>query len=90
MTFQRSYIPARYLWSSPFVRWQGSLADVSSNELAVTVTADALAQRKFDIGATTTLVVGQTVRQPDSFYVAPYIAARLGAVGLSGPVIVCP
>lgn len=87
VNFERSFIPARYLWSSPFVRWQGSLADVSSNELAVAVTAAALAQRKFDISALTTLIVGQTVPQPDSFYVAPYIAARLGAVGVSGPVI---
>src|ERR1700728_2599439 len=87
MIFERSYLPCRHLWSSPFVRWQGSIADISSNELAIAVTADAMAQRDLEIGAVTTIVVGQTVPQPDSFYAVPYIAARLGAAGVTGPLI---
>lgn len=87
MKFERSYLPVRHLWSSPFIRWQGSLANVSSNELAVLVTADAIAQRNLDAGAITSLVVGQTVPQNDSFYAPPYIATRLGAPKISGPLI---
>ena len=39
MKFERAALSAGHLWSSPFVRWQGSLADVSSLDLAVAVTA---------------------------------------------------
>ena len=28
MKFNRTALPVAHLWSSPFVRWQGSLADV--------------------------------------------------------------
>ena len=50
MKFQRAALSAAHLWSSPFARWQGSLADVSSLDLAVAVTGDALAARDFDRG----------------------------------------
>ena len=43
MKFERAALSAGHLWSSPFVRWQGSLADVSSLDLAVAVTHDAQA-----------------------------------------------
>jgi acetyl-CoA C-acetyltransferase len=83
--FERSYLPLRHLWTSPFVRWQGSIADVSSNDLALTVTASALKRRAFDFESLSSLVFGQTIPQNDSFYAVPYLASRLGAGGLSGP-----
>ena len=48
MKFERAALSAAHLWSSPFVRWQGRLADVSSLDLAFAVTRDALAARQFD------------------------------------------
>lgn len=48
MKFKSAFLSSRHLWSSPFVRWQGSLADVSSLDLAVAVTRDALSKRHFD------------------------------------------
>lgn len=85
MQFSNAYIPAGFAWSSPFVRWQGSLADVSSLDVAVAVTRDALAQRRFDPERITQLVMGTTVPQEDSFYAAPWTAARIGAPGVTGP-----
>lgn len=80
-------IPLGLAWSSPFVRWQGSLADVNSLELAATVTKEALARRDVDPGVITRLVMGWTVPQRESFYGAPTLAARLGATGVSGAML---
>lgn len=80
-------IPAGLAWSSPFTRWQGTLAEVSSLDLAADVTARALAQRGVDPGQLDGVVLGWTIPQPDIFYGAPTLAARLGAAGISGPMI---
>ena len=85
MKFERAALSAGHLWSSPFVRWQGSLAEISSLDLAVAVTRDALAARAFDPGRIAQLVLGTTIPQPGAFYAAPWIAARLGLAGISGP-----
>ena len=85
MRLERSALSARHLWSSPFVRWQGRLADVSSMELAVAVTRDALAARAVDVVTIEQLVLGTTVPQRGSFYAAPWLAARLGMPARTGP-----
>ncbi|MEP7301954.1 MAG: thiolase family protein [Caldimonas sp.] len=85
MKFQHAALSAGHLWSSPFVRWQGSLADVSSLDLAAAVTRDALAARRFDAGRVAQIVLGTTIPQQGSFYAAPWIAARLGMAGIGGP-----
>ena len=85
MKFQRAAFSSRHLWSSPFVRWQGRLADVSSLDLAVAVTRDALAQRHCELERIDQLVLGTTVPQPRSFYAVPWIASRLGLPGITGP-----
>lgn len=85
MKFNQAAIPIRHLWSSPFVRWQGALADVSSLDLAHAVTRDALAQRGADLTRISQIVLGATIAQPGSFYAAPWLAARLGMEGLTGP-----
>ena len=87
MKFSDAAVPSTALWSSPFVRWQGALADVSSTDLAVAVTASALARRGIDAEALDGLVTGQTVPQPGSFYLAPWLASRLSLNTLTGPSI---
>jgi len=75
MKFENAYIPLQAAWSSPFVRWQGPAADVSSLDVAAQVTARALQERGgFEIDE---LVLGLTVPQKESFYGAPTLAARL-------------
>lgn len=80
-------IPLGLAWSSPFVRWQGSLSEVSSLDLAAAVTRDALARADIDPGLITRLVMGWTVPQRESFYGAPTLAARLGATDVSGAML---
>lgn len=85
--FDAAAIPLGCAWSSPFVRWQGALAELSSPDLAVLVTERALADRQLEVNAMDRLVLGWTVPQPEIFYGAPTVAARLGAPTLSGPML---
>jgi acetyl-CoA acetyltransferase len=88
MKLENVFIPAPLLWSSPFIRWQGRTADVSSLDLAVQVTRDALAARQFDGAAEIDqLVFGSTIPQQSSFYAPPWVAARLGLPGVGGPLV---
>jgi acetyl-CoA acetyltransferase len=80
-------IPLGHAWSSPFAKWQGTLAEVPSLDLAVAVTSRALADRGVDAARFEGVVLGWTVPQKDIFYGAPTLAARLGAIGLTGPMI---
>jgi acetyl-CoA acetyltransferase family protein len=80
-------IPVRLGWSSPFVRWQGALSEVSSLDLAVDVTRRALAERDLPASELTSLVLGWTVPQPEIFYGAPTVAHRIGAAHASGPML---
>jgi acetyl-CoA C-acetyltransferase len=87
MRFNNAAIPAGMAWSSPFVKWQGSLSEVPSIDLAADVTGRALAARQVDPAQLDGLVLGWTTPQQDIFYGAPTLAARLGAGALSGPMI---
>ena len=87
MKYSNVAIPLGCVWSSPFARWQGSLAEVSSIDLAVSVTARALQDRRIDPAELKGIVLGWTVPQPEIFYGAPTVAARLGAAGVSGPMV---
>lgn len=87
MPFTRAAIPLGFAWSSPFAKWQGPLAEVSALDLAVGVTRRALADRDLPPGEVSQLVLGWTVPQLGSFYGATTVAARIGAEGVTGPMI---
>jgi acetyl-CoA acetyltransferase family protein len=85
--YERACIPIGGLWSSPFARWQGALSEVSSLDLAVLVARRALGDRGVAPDALTQLVLGWTVPQEGAFYGAPTVAARIGAPGITGPMV---
>ncbi|WP_063041621.1 thiolase family protein [Nocardia pseudovaccinii] len=87
MQYNDVAIPLGQAWSSPFAKWQGALAETSSLDLAVAVTSRALADRGVDVTRFDGVVMGWTVPQQDLFFGAPTLAARLGAVGLTGPMV---
>jgi len=87
MKYENVAIPAGMAWSSPFVKWQGSLAEVHSLDLAADVTGRALKERGVDPTQVQGLVLGWTIPQADIFYGAPTLAARLGAEAVTGPMI---
>jgi acetyl-CoA C-acetyltransferase len=87
MKYENVAAPANALWSSPFVRWQGALADVSSIDVAEAVTKRALAHRSIAADIVDEVVLGITIPQPGSFFGPPTLAARLGMSGVTGPMI---
>ena len=81
MKFTRAYIPVGGGWSSTFCRWQGALSELSSLDLAVSTTKRALVERSVPAEELTGIVLGWTVPQPEAFYGASTIAAKIGAPG---------
>jgi acetyl-CoA acetyltransferase family protein len=86
MKFENVCIPLRGAWSSPFVRWQGPIAEIDSLDLAHQVTERGLAEQDVE-WPLDELVLGTTIPQLHSFYGAPTLAARLGLGTISGPII---
>jgi acetyl-CoA acetyltransferase family protein len=87
MRFSKVAIPLGLAWSSPFCRWQGPLAELSSVDLAVDVTARALGERGLVPDQITHYVLGTTVPQLTSFFGVTTITRRLGAPDATGPTI---
>ena len=82
-----AYIPYGAYWSTPFARWQGSLAHLNSVEFAAHVGRAqiermGLAPESFDFAA-----FGQTVIQKGSFFGGPWLTAMMGMEGLAAPMV---
>lgn len=80
-----AWIPAGAWWCSPFVRWQGALAELHSLKFAAWSGARALARLGIDPAVLDFGVLGFTVPQSGSFYGLPWLAAELGAPHIAGP-----
>ncbi|MEP7181619.1 MAG: thiolase family protein [Betaproteobacteria bacterium] len=83
----RAEIPYGAYWSTPFARWQGSLAHLHSIEFAAHVAKGELARRgiapeRIDFG-----VLGLSVPQVHAFYGLPWLTGMAGAAGAAGPTI---
>ena len=87
MSLEKVHIPYGAYWSTPFSRWQGSLAGRHSMELAAESARTRLADRGIGVAELDGVVLGITVMQRRSFYGAPWLAAMIGAPELSGPTL---
>ena len=80
----KAFIPYGAYYSTPFARWQGSLA----NENAITFGAETskrwLADKNWDAKIFDYLILGITVGQPKMFYGGPWASALIGAVDTPG------
>ena len=85
MPLTDAYIPYGGYWSSPFARWEGSLAEHHPLELAAETTRDALAARDIPVDGFSSLFLGNTVPSRGSFYGAPWLAGMLGDDSITGP-----
>ncbi len=85
MSFTNSYIPYGGYWSTPFVKWQGSFANLHALKFAAEVANRALAEREISPNEFTSLYLGNTVPAPQSFYGTPWVAGLIGAEGITGP-----
>ena len=86
MSFKNVYIPYGGYWSTPFVKWQGNFANLHPIHFAAEITKRALADKKIPVSAFDALYLGMTVPSKSCFYGAPWLAALIGAEGITGPV----
>ena len=87
MQFKNTYVPYGGYWSTPFVRWQGSLANTHPIQLAGQTATRFLKERSIAPTTFDALFLGMTVPQRSSFYGAPWLAALIGAEGITGPIL---
>jgi acetyl-CoA acetyltransferase len=83
----RAEIPYGAYWSTPFARWQGSLAHLHSIEFAAHVARGELARRGIPAERIDHGVLGMSVPQPHAFYGLPWLTGMAGAGGVAGPTI---
>lgn len=86
MPFEKTYVPYGGYWSTPFVRWQGSFANLHTMKFAAEVTRKALEAREIPAETFTSLFLGYTIPSKRSFYGAPWLSGMIGAEGVTGPI----
>ncbi|UWQ96276.1 thiolase family protein [Rhodobacteraceae bacterium M385] len=82
-----AFIPYGAYWSTPFARWQGTLAHLNSVEFAAHVCRSELGRMNLTPDTFDFAAFGQTVLQPGSFYGGPWFTAMAGAEGLAAPMV---
>ena len=87
MAFERAFIPYGTGWSTPFVKWQGSFANLHPLKFAAQCAGLAFARGKVDPKSLDSLVLGFTVPSTQCFYGAPWVAGQIGAPDITGPMV---
>lgn len=87
MALEKPFIPYGGYWSTPFARWQGSLAPYHSIELAGQVGRSFLDTRGIPADTFDAVALGLTVPQRFWFYGAPWLAALIGRPEVTGPTL---
>jgi acetyl-CoA acetyltransferase len=82
-----AFIPYGAYWSTPFAKWQGTLANLNSVRLAAEVgrrflEAKRIPKERIDLG-----ILGITNPQPGSFYGLPWLTGMLGLERVPGPTV---
>jgi len=85
--FEQLEIPYGCYWSSPFVRWQGSMQHLHAVKFAACVARRELAKRNIDPKSFDAGVLGLSIYQHQSFYGTPWYMGLLGAPQAPGPTV---
>ena len=80
----KAYIPYGGYYSTPFARWQGSLANENSIVLGAATAKRFFEAKGWDPRIIDYVFVGSTVYQKQWFYSGPWAAAMMGADGVPG------
>jgi len=83
----KAFIPYSGYYSTPFARWQGSLANVNAITLGAETTKRWMANKNWDPNVLDYLILGITIGQPKVFYGGPWASALIGAAGIPGCVL---
>ncbi len=81
--YSKAFIPYRGYYSTPFSRWQGSLANENAIELGATTAKRWFGEKKITPEIFDYLVFGKTIGQPYTFYSSPLAAGMMGAERIS-------
>jgi acetyl-CoA acetyltransferase len=84
---KKAFIPYRGYYSTPFARWQGSLANENSIVLGAATSKRFFEAKGWDPRLLDYVLVGSTVYQPQWFYSGPWAAAMMGAEGSPGVLV---
>jgi len=87
VAFTKSYIPYGGYWTSPYVKWQGSFANLHALELAASTARKFFELRKVNPERFDNLYLGLTIPQLQCFYGGPWIAGMIGNEQITGPVV---
>lgn len=82
-----AYIPYGSYWSTPFAKWQGSIAHLHSMKLAANTARQFLQGRSFPLEKIDHAILGITNPQPSSFYGLPWVTGMMGLNGVAGPTV---
>ncbi len=80
----KAFIPHRGYYSTAFCRWQGSMANDNSIELASRTAARWFNHKNFDPALFDYVIFGNTISQLHQFYSAPWAAAMTGCESVPG------
>jgi len=82
--FENAYMPYRGYYSTPFSKWQMTLANEHSLVLAADTVKRWLDGKGVEPGSLDYLYLGYTIHQKQAFYGAPWVAGMIGAEGTPG------
>jgi len=80
----KAFIPYKGYYSTPFCRWQGSMATENAIVLCATTSKRWLAEKNWDPGMFDYLILGITIGQLHQFYASTWAAALMGAGHIPG------
>lgn len=83
----KAFIPYQGYYSTPFARWQGSLANENSIVLGAQTSKRFFESKGWDPKAFDYMMVGSTVYQKQWFYSGPWASALMGAVETPGVLV---
>ena len=83
----KAFVPFRGYYSTPFSRWQGSMANENSIVLAGNTSKRWLAEKNWDPKMFEYLILGITISQHHQFYASAWAAAIMGAGHIPGVIL---
>lgn len=82
-----AFIPYGAYWSTPFAKWQGSLAHLNSLRLAANCGKQALTAKGFPLETVDLAILGTTNPQHGSFFGLPWVTGMMGIDKVPGPTV---
>ncbi len=83
----KAFIPYKGYYSTPFARWQGTMANENSITLGAETSKRWLESKKWDPSVFEYLFLGITIGQPKFFYGGPWASALMGAEKIPGVIV---